>query len=298
MSRNKGPLCVCSLQHPKHPESCQAPSRHSVNVFWIPGPCRTPSSRDFYHILENLLAGRNFFLIKIFIIVIPFPLPVHLRLLWNKTHYASKSDRAEAPGKVRGGSSSGCFFPFSLLCFLMWLVHLGQPEAHWVQVSRVPSPPRVNLRESLLSAREEYAMFLQRSFSSHWYSGWKEKGRVERQEEREERSEVHFLWFGCRITVTGEIRSVVFLECDVSFSLKIMSGFHSFVQQQCGVPVVVLTGLKGMWAWDWSQISFQSLLILQKGHYQGALGVTQWLRASVLNFWICGFLGSGMACWE
>lgn len=71
---------------------------------------------------------------------------------------------------------------------------------------------------------------------------------MERQEEREERSEVHFLWFGCRITVTGEIRSVVFLECDVSFSLKIMSGFHSFVQQQCGVPVVVPTGLKGMWA--------------------------------------------------
>lgn len=64
----------------------------------------------------------------------------------------------------------------------------------------------------------------------------------------EERSEVHFLWFSCRINVTGEIRSVVFLECDVSFPLKIMSGFHSFVQQQCGVPVVVQTGLKGMWA--------------------------------------------------
>lgn len=39
--------------------------------------------------------------------------------------------------------------------------------------------------------------------------------------------------------------------------------------------------------------------LMQEGHYQETLGVTQRLQAGVLHVsWLCGFLGSGKACWE
>lgn len=78
-------MCVCSVQ----PLSTQHSTRHIVGTqemyieCWVlQGSVGPPAQETFYHILgsgKSLPVG--IFLIKIFIIVIPFPLLVHLRLL-------------------------------------------------------------------------------------------------------------------------------------------------------------------------------------------------------------------------
>lgn len=65
-----------------------------------------------------------------------------------------------------------------------------------------------------------------------------------------------------------------------------------------GMPVVVQTGLRGCGP-ETGVRSPPTSPSTAGGTPPGTVGVTQWLRASVLNCsWICGFLGSGKACWE
>lgn len=72
----------------------------------------------------------------------------------------------------------------------MWLVLLGQPEVHWVEVSRGPQTFQgTSQGASPVSQRGKCCLPPVKNFSSYQDSGWKGKGaRLERREAREVRS--------------------------------------------------------------------------------------------------------------